>query len=353
MRLHYFGSQLNEVFRASELTRETFWGMGGNDTFHFYYGPSTTSFQDADFSDRFIGGDGDDLVRGLYVGLNDYDAHSLLSFDGGNGYDTILFNVNDALPASGTAVMDLDRFTTLARSVEHHVFDINLNADAATPGHLTINGSRTDETVRLEMARASPATTSVVRIVVDLEGGDDTFEFVGTPRINTRLTVKTGFGQDTVIINDSNTVNSNTKGSVIKTGGGGDLVVLEGMHRETVHLGGGDDIVYLLTGGFAEVPDTVTTGKGNDRIYMELDEYSNLGRIRDFDPANDLIVFDRTEFRDTTVIFDRTIWENSVQPKLFMDNATGKLWFGDNVMASLANGAVLTAANFVTDDFLF
>jgi hypothetical protein len=353
MRLHYFGSQLNEVFRASELIRETFWGLGGNDTFYFHHGLLTPTFPNADFSDRFIGGAGNDVVRGLYVGLNGYDTHNLLSFDGGDGYDTIRYNVSDTLPAAETAVMDLGRFTTLSRSVEHHMFDIDLKADTPTLGHLTINGTRTDETVRLEVLRTMAETPSVVGIAVNLAGGDDTFEYVGTPLINTRLAIRTGSGNDTVKINDTNSVNSNTKGSVIKTEGGNDLVVLSGMHKETVHLGGHDDTIYLLTGGFAEKPDVVFTGRGRDRIYMELDEYSKLARIRDFDPANDLIVFDKAEFRDTTVTFDRAVWETAPQPKLYMDNASGKLWFGDNVMANLTNGAVLTAANFITDDFLF
>jgi hypothetical protein len=349
MRTHYFGNHLNEVFRASELIRETFWGLGGNDTFYFHNGPS-----DPDFSDRFIGGDGNDMVRGLYVGLNEYDTYRLLSFDGGSGYDTILFNVDGSLLSVGTSVLDLGRFTTLARSVEHHAYDINLNADLSTLGDLAINGTRIDETVALNLVRSSlPVITDVVRVTVDLGGGDDTFSYVGTPRINTRLKVDTGFGDDLVIINDSNSVNSYVKGSMIKTGGGNDVVVLEGMHKETVNLGGGDDAVYLLTGGFAEVPDTITTGNGRDRIFMELDEYSELARIRDFDPTQDQIVFDRTEFRDTTVTFNRAVWDAATEPKLYMENATGKLWFGDNLMASFVNGAVLSAANFVVDDFLF
>lgn len=349
MRLHYFGSQLNETFRAKDLIRETFWGMGGDDTFYFHDGPG-----DRDFSDRFIGGDGNDLMRGLVAtGVNDYDTYDLLSFDGGAGYDTIRFDVFDSLPLSGTAVMELGRFTTLARSVEHHEFAMTMNAEGNTLGHLTINGTRGDETVRLDVLRTSAPTTSVVRINLDLQGGDDTFRYTGTPRVNTKLTVDTGFGNDLVVINDTNTLNSNVKGSIIRTGGGSDIVVLEGMHKETVNLGGGDDIVYLLSGGFADVPDTVTTGKGADRIFMELDQYSKLARITDFDPAQDRIVFDRAEFRDTTVTFDRAVWAAAAEPMLFMDNATGNLWFGDNVMASLVDGAVLGAANFVIDDFLF
>lgn len=57
--------------------------------------------------------------------------------------------------------------------------------------------------------------------------------------------------------------------------------------------------------------------------------------------------------RATAVTFDKTVAEASPEPILYMDNAAGKLWFGDNVLAEFTNGAQLTAANFVVDDFLF
>lgn len=353
MREEVFGSNLeDDTLIATDTIRETFYGQGGDDTFYFYNG--SNPFFDQDFSDRFIGGTGDDLMTGLDVGFNDYDEYALLSFDGGAGYDSVKYAVTDALSDGDAISMDLSKFKTDEISVEHHAFDIAATVEDGAAASFSVLGTSGDETVRLELDPArSQNLTSTITVDVDLDAGDDRFEFVGQRRIDTVLEVSTGKGKDTVIINDTTTENSSVSNSMIKTGNGKDTVVLEGMHKETAKLGGGDDKIYILTGSFADRPDAISTGSGADRIYLELDSYSHIAKIKDFDAENDTLVFDADESRDTDVTFDADVADAASDPMLYMDNAAGELWFGDNLMATFTNGVVLSEANFTTDDFLF
>ncbi len=353
MRINRFGSDTGkDIFSATETIRETFYGRGGDDEFTFYNGPQP--FFDRDFSDRFIGGAGDDLMKGLQVGFNDYTTYSLLSFAGGRGYDTVAYDMYGKIAAPASVVVDLSKFQTLERSVEHHVFNVVADIADGVASDFTFTGTAGDETINLQMnlLRLQQVDT-VTKLRVTMAAGNDNFRFTGEARLDTDLRVAMGAGNDFVHINDSSVENSKLSRSVILTGKGSDTVVLEGMHKEIVRLGGGNDSVYVRTGGFADAPDVIFTGAGRDRIYLEIDEYSTIARIRDFDPARDTLAFDVAEFRSTTVTFDKTVADASAEPILYMDNAAGKLWFGDNVLAEFTNGAQLTAANFVVDDFLF
>lgn len=352
MRAITFGMETrDDVFGATQTIRETFYGLGGDDSFLFFNGESPDS--DPDFSDRFIGGNGDDLMSNLFVGINDYTTYNLLSFDGGAGYDTVRYDASGVLDTASIA-MDLWRFSTLERSVEHHLFNIDLQVSNSPVGDVSINGKDGDETVQLNMASSSGQTVDdTVFVNVDLGDGADRFDFVGDWDVKTVLRVKTAAGNDTIVVNETSTVNSNVPGSRINAGNGNDLVVLEGMHKETVRLGAGNDTVYLLSGGFAEVPDKIVTGGGRDRIYLELDEYSTMARITDFNAARDRIVFDADEFRDTGVTFSKAVADAATEPMLFMNNKTDKLFFGDSLLAVFTSDVDLTAANFDTDTFLF
>lgn len=353
MRKTVFGSDLrDDLFAATQIIRETFYGLGGDDTFLVFNG--TGADLDADFSDRFIGGAGQDLMAGLNVGLVDYAAYALLSFDGGGGYDTLRFDAGGLIFDATDTVMDLGRFATLARSVEHRAFAVSVNVGAAATGDFFATGSSGDESLLLDIAASTEtAVADILNVTVRLNAGDDVFAFVGDPDVRTSLLVDTGKGNDDIRINDTTLRNSDVRGSRIDAGSGHDLVVLEGMNREFVRLGQGNDTAVVLTGGFADVPDTITTGSGMDRIYLELDEYSTIARIRDFDAARDVVVFDKDEFRDTDVTFDAAVAAAAADPVLFMDNATGRLMLGDNIMAIFDGGVTLTAANFETAAFLF
>jgi len=353
MRNNYFGTDSrDDVFLATSTTRETFYGRGGDDRFTFYNG--TNPWFDRDFSDRFIGGSGNDLIYGLNVGFTDYKTYQMLSFAGGKGYDTVRYDVTDSITGTETISMDLGKFETLERGVELHQFFISAVVTNGADADLDISGNSGDETVSLSMSLANTNEfESGVEVSVLLGGGRNTFEFVGHQRIETNLVVKTGKGADTIHINDSSTSNSNVSGTSIATGRGKDLVVLEGMHKETVKLGGGGDTIYALSGGFGDASDVVFTGKGKDRIFLELDEYSKMLTVKDFNADNDVFVFDEDEFRDTTVTFDAAVAAAATDPMLYMNNATNELFFGDNLLVEFSNNVTLTAANFETGEFLF
>jgi uncharacterized protein YuzE len=357
MRKHIYGNSFNNWFVATDTIRETFHGLEGDDVFNFYNGTST--FFTGDFTDRFLGGIGDDTMQNLQAGWNDYTLYSGLSFDGGDGYDTVSYDLTGELsgdPGAATlsASIDLSAFKTEELSVEHHEFDIAAAVGEGIEGNLGIVGTGGDETVRLTVSRAHTLfELSDVEISVALGNGDDRFEFIGEQTIMSELKINAGAGNDVVIINASTTSSPDVSRSKISTGKGNDTVVLEGMHQEVVNTGGGSDDIYILTGNFGDRPDVITTGGGQDEIFLELDEYSQVARIRDFDASKDTIIFDDQEVRNTNVTFDQVTWQNSSTPRLYMDNASGTLYFGENVLATFDGGVTLTADNFETGTWLF
>ena len=257
--------------------------------------------------------------------------------------------------ATLAASVDLTQFTTQERKVEHHEFEISASIAEDIDGTLGIVGGGGDETVKLNFTRAGHTIPefSDVEVSVSLGAGDDRFEFSGERTIKSELKINTGTGNDVVIVNSSTASSPDVSRSMIVTGTGNDTVVLEGMHQEIVKTGGGADDIYILSGNFADRSDVLDTGGGNDEIFLELDEYSKLVRVRDFDVAKDTIIFDDQETQNTTVLFDRVLWENSTDPRLYVDNAAGTLYFGDNVLATFDGGVTLTADNFDTGTWLF
>lgn len=358
MRTKIFGNSFDNWFVASSTIRESFYGLDGNDIFNFYNGQSAFFF--GDFTDRFIGGSGNDVMQNLNAGWNEYSLYSGLSFDGGLGYDTVSYDLTGSLfgevgDATLTASVDLTQFATQERQVEHHAFEIDASIAENIDGSLGIVGGGGDETVQLNFTRSAHTLTefSDIEVSVSLGGGNDRFEFTGERTIMSELKINAGAGNDVVIVNSSTASSPDVSRSMIITGKGNDTVVLEGMHQEIVKTGGGSDDIYILSGNFADRSDVLDTGGGNDEIFLELDEYSKLVRIRDFDAAKDTIIFDDQETRDTTVLFDRVLWENSTDPRLYMDNAAGTLYYGQNVLATFDGGVTLTADNFETGTWLF
>ncbi|MGD9865997.1 MAG: hypothetical protein AB7S99_22585 [Pseudodonghicola sp.] len=355
MRDTYFGTDRDDAFSATSAIRESFYGLGGNDTFYFYdlsTGPTPPS-TDFDSSDRFFGGTGRDQLTNITVNFDGAEGAGkldALSFDGGAGYDTLTVAVAIDMESynSKISTFRFDDVAPLVRSVEHREFNVTLSRIGATTNELQLLGGNRDETVRLTQD-ASMDASGVIR--VDLGGGDDRFEFSASVYVASQLIVNTGKGADTVIMNASGSSYPSDFGATIRTGAGADTIVLEGMYSETLNAGAGNDQIYVLTGSFAEAPDIIRTGAGRDRVYVELDSYSTVARLRDFSAARDTIVFDSDEFRNTDVTFDKAVWQGAGSDRLYMDNAAGKLYFGDNVLVNFGGPTDLTAANFVTDSW--
>ena len=70
MRTKIYGNSFDNWFVSSSTIRETFFGLDGDDVFNFYNGLNPFFF--GDFTDRFIGGSGNDLMQNLNAGWNDY-----------------------------------------------------------------------------------------------------------------------------------------------------------------------------------------------------------------------------------------------------------------------------------------
>ncbi|MDX2484658.1 MAG: hypothetical protein QNK42_13455, partial [Pseudodonghicola sp.] len=287
-----------------------------------------------------------------FDGLAGLDQLARLSFDGGKGYDTLAVSIAVDMTDYSAKASDLDLtgIAPLLRSVEHREYDIELSAIGNTPEELAIIGGDLEETVFLHQA-ASMRVDGVIR--VNLGGGDDRFEYSADIGVDSSLIVDTGKGADVVIMNASSSSYPDDFDAVIRTRGGADTIVLDGMYSETANAGAGNDAIYVLSGSFAEAPDVIRTGAGRDKVYLELDSYSKLARVSDFSADKDVIVFDIDEVRDTEVTFDKSIWTAAEEDKLYMDNAAGKLYFGDNVLVSFGGETALTADNFLVDDWAF
>ncbi|GAA6202303.1 hypothetical protein [Aquicoccus sp. SU-CL01552] len=353
MRSTYFGTDRDNVLSASSEIRESFYGLSGNDVFYFYGIDGVDP--DYDVSDRFFGGTGKDRLQNItlnFDGVTGLDQLARLSFDGGKGYDTLAVDIGVDMTSytAKTGDLNLTSIAPLVRSVEHREYDIALSAISTTVEELSITGGARDETVRLTQT-ASMEATSVIR--VDLGGGADRFEYNASLGVDSSLIVDTGKGADVVLMNASSTAYPDDFDAVIRTRGGADTIVLDGMYSETLNAGLGNDSIYVLSGSFEAAPDVIRTGKGKDKIYLELDSYSELAKIKDFSVEKDVIVFDVDEFRDTAVTFDEAVWAAAEEDKLYMDTDAGKLYFGDNVLVSFGGAIELTEANFQIDEWAY
>lgn len=334
---------------ATQTIRESIYGLAGDDTMAFYRGTYTgrANTGDPDFSDRFFGGWGDDRLTNLVINWfdeTDYEAYAPVSYDGGPGTDTITFDI--AMSLRAFTALSLGRFEAITHDVEIREFVISATAQATHTTVLNVNGNGENESVKLSfMGEGS------VNAIFRMADGDDRVEYFADQDVSAELRVFTGNGNDTVIINATQVHNSNTEGTWIGTGRGSDTIVLEGMHREVVYASDGNDHIYLLTGNFAENPDTVFTGAGRDRVYVELDQYSQLATIKWFSAREDTIVFDRNDPRLPEVVFDAADWQTGEEANLYMNNATGELFYGENLMIDFNGPTNLTAANFVADDW--
>lgn len=350
MRTTYFGDEGDNRLSATAVIRESIYGLGGDDIFFFYAGADNL-VPDFDMSDRFFGGAGDDELRDIdlaFDGNGGLEQLAQLSFDGGTGYDTLAVSVTADLSSytASTSQMDLGDIAPLLRSVEHRAYTLSLVDFQEDLERLTIDGSNADESLTLSQIGSMAAGGE---IWISLKGGNDRFEYSAEIDTSADLVVDTGTGNDVVVMNAATTTYADLFSAVIRTRGGQDTVVLEGMYTERVNTGSHNDTIYVLSGSFAEAADVIRTGGGKDRIYLELDSYSTLARFKDFDADKDKIVFDADEFRNTTVTFNKTVWQNAEDDMLYMDNAAGKLYFGDNVLATFGTDAGLTEDSFIID----
>ncbi|WP_264213526.1 hypothetical protein [Leisingera thetidis] len=375
MRTNILGNQFDNVLKATSTIRESLYGLGGNDTFSLYHhdaGSSTVP----DLSDRFFGGGGSDWLGSLSFDLtadgqlNDYRG---LSFDGGKGYDTVSSDVN--VQMTGGFTLDLGQIKTSVTSVEHWDYDIALLTSTGS-GDFVVRSGKKDDTLEIQQLASAAGNDVQVRtlggddkvfytayqdvddLLVKTGVGHDYFEFNGDWTVSAGLRVFTGKGKDTVIINGSTLATPDSLTATISTGSGADTIVLEGMHAERLDAGSGADDIYVLTGNFTNAADSISTGAGKDQLFLELDAYSTVAILDDFSAADDVFVFDAEEAtvsvpRNTDVTFKRSVWKNSDEDRLYMNNAKDKLFYGDNILVEFTTDVELTADNFTVGTWEF
>ncbi len=373
MRTTIVRNNFDNFLGATGTIRESWYGKGGDDTFSIYHYNSEIDFPSLpDLSDRFFGGSGDDLIETLYFDLNvgsGLSKYSQLSFDGGKGYDTV--SSHAAVEMVAGFKLELDKIETNVISVEHWKYDIELFG-GTEGGRFTLIAGAQDDTLNISQMEQVVADGVRVKtqggndnvtyhagedlsnLEVNTGKGNDYFEFTSARDVTANLSIVTGKGKDTVVINGSSNSSPDGLTADIRTGSGGDKIVLEGMHAERLRAGTGSDDIYILTGSFSNAADTVSTGGGRDRLFIELDDYSTVAIVDDFSASKDIFVFDAAEAvsavpRDTEVTFDQAEWRASDESLLFMSNEENRLYFGDNVLVEFSTDVELSSANFTTD----
>jgi Ca2+-binding RTX toxin-like protein len=210
---------------------DTLLGLGGNDLLFGGAGNDTLTGGDAD--DQVFGESGDD--RMIWNPGDDTDLN-----EGGAGIDTVEVN-----GGNGTEV-----FT------------------------VTANGAR----VRFDRLDPAPFSIDIgtsENLVLNANGGDDSFSATGNLAALIQITVDGGAGNDTIL---------GSNGNDLLRGGDGDDFVDGQQGTDVAFLGAGDDVFQWDPG---DGNDTVEGGDGSDRLLFNgsaigeiFDVSANGGRIR-------------------------------------------------------------------------
>jgi Ca2+-binding RTX toxin-like protein len=213
-----FGGAGNDVLTGGS-GNDMLFGQAGNDTLLGKGG-----------NDLLFGGDGNDVLTG---GTGDDQVF------GEAGDDRMVWN-----PGEGT---DLNEGGAGTDTVE-----VN-GGNGAETFTATPNGSR----VRFDRVTPAPFSLDIgtsENLVVNMNGGDDTFTGSNGLAALIKLTVDGGAGNDTITGGDGND---------LLIGGDGNDVVNGGRGNDTAFLGAGDDVFVWNPG---DGSDTVEGQAGNDRM---------------------------------------------------------------------------------------
>lgn len=213
-----FGGAGNDVLTGGS-GNDLLFGQAGNDTLLGKGG-----------NDLLFGGDGNDVLTG---GTGDDQVF------GEAGDDRMIWN-----PGEGT---DLNEGGAGTDTVE-----VN-GGNGAEAFTVTANGTR----VRFDRVNPAPFSIDIgtsENLVVNMNGGDDTFTAGNGLASLIKLTVDGGAGNDTITGGDGNDV---------LLGGDGNDTITGGRGNDTVYLGAGDDAFVWNPG---DGSDTVAGQAGNDRL---------------------------------------------------------------------------------------
>lgn len=275
MRTTYYGTLADDIFEAADEVRESFYGRGGDDKFTLYHHVGEedlfTHGPKADLSDRFFGGNGDDWLGSLYMEFTGDEAdladYAALSFDAGNGYDTIssVILVTIGFENTSAETLDLTEIKTSAISIEHWDYDVYLNLNRLLK-NFTIEGGDTAETLRIDDSLIEEST-GALNLLVDTKGGNDKVTYDSLIDLAS-VEILTGAGKDRVSLSTAGEVDSVD----IRTGGQRDIVSFyarEDAPEVSISLGGGNDKFTFAADWDVTVSIEIDGGKGKDTVIIQ------------------------------------------------------------------------------------
>jgi Ca2+-binding RTX toxin-like protein len=299
-------------------------GQGGNDTIALDEAngalPRANLFG-GEGNDTLIGGSGNDLLFGqagndMLLGKGGND----LLF-GGAGNDTLIGGAGDdqMFGEAGDDVMiwNPGDGSDLIEGGAGNDTVVNNGGNGAETFTVTANGSR----VRLDRVTPAPFSLDIgttENLVVNLNGGDDTFTAATLPAGLIRLTVDGGAGNDTI---------TGSQGDDTLLGGDGNDVITGG-HGSDVMFGGAGDDTFVWNPG--DGSDTIDGQGGTDFLVFN---GANVAEKVD-------ISADGSQVRFTRDVADITMDLNGVEQINF--NAMGG---ADQITVQDLTGTVVAAVN--------
>ncbi|QEL16354.1 calcium-binding protein [Limnoglobus roseus] len=256
-------------------------GQGGNDTITLNEAngalPKANLFGGAG-NDVLTGGSGNDLLFGQ-------DGNDTLLGKGGN--DLLFGGAGNDVLTGGDGDDQVFGEAGDDRTVWNPGDDTDLNEGGAGIDTVEVNGGNGAEAftvtangTRVRFDRVNPAPFSLdigtsEKLVVNMNGGDDTFTAGNGLAPLIQLTVDGGTGNDTITGGDGND---------FLFGGDGNDTINGGRGNDTAYLGAGDDVFVWNPG---DGSDTVEGQAGNDRMVFnganineKIDVSANGGRVR-------------------------------------------------------------------------
>lgn len=266
---------------VANTTQINVFGLGGNDTISLNEAngalPRANLFGGAG-NDTLTGGSGNDLLFGQ-------DGNDTLLGKGGN--DLLFGGAGNDVLIGGTGDDQVFGEAGDDRMVWNPGDGTDLNEGGAGNDTVEVNGGNGAETFtatangsRVRFDRVTPAPFSLdigttENLVVNMNGGDDTFTGGNGLAGLIQLTVDGGAGNDTITGGDGND---------LLIGGDGNDIITGGRGNDTVLMGAGDDTFVWNPG---DGSDVVEGQGGNDTMQFngtnvaeKIDISTNGGRVR-------------------------------------------------------------------------
>ncbi|THD84603.1 hypothetical protein E7811_02365 [Aliigemmobacter aestuarii] len=324
------GTQFNDFISATSRVGASYFGLGGDDMFQFY---------SASARSKFNGGAGNDTLAGVgvsFVGGRLVPSLEGTVFNGGTGFDTIVYNVN--LGGSLSRV-NLSTGGAGLNSVEAQGYAIDLDLSSTSPSSFTITGTNGRDLISVfnnGLGRATALTVSGGR-------GNDTLELGSNFQAVTNLILRGGGGNDQITVRFA----QGSDGARLDGGDGNDTIQGDVAHGEMLFGGSGRDTIVIGASAFSVVrPDTIRLGTGRDTLRLEdLDQFSlrHVGNVADFNLSDDRISV--SEAFEGKVVFDdmpeAATGFDPVEQFIVVDRQEGTLSVVSNLSADIANGATL------------